>query len=304
MTNDYAPIVLFVYNRLHHTKKTIEALKKNNLATESDLFIFCDGAKQKNDEKVFEVQEFCKSIDGFNSVTVNIREENAGLAKSIIQGVTEIVNQYEKVIVLEDDIVTSPYFLSFMNQALDFYKDDKRVWHISGWNYPIETGDLDGVFFWRVMNCWGWATWTDRWSHFEKNPNRLINSWTKQQKHHFDLDGSGGFWSQVKKNANGKLNTWAIFWYATIYENEGFCLNPALSYVNNIGEDGSGENCVIKGVNTEPTLNILENIQYPSEVQECDLAVKKIKKHYRKTRGSFLVRIYRHIKTKLTKLLR
>ena len=303
MNFDYAPIVLFVYNRLDHTKETLKALKLNRLASKSDLFIFCDGAKKEYDEKVVEVQEYCKSVDGFKSVTVNIRNENAGLAKSIIEGVSKVVQEHKKVIVLEDDIVTSPTFLTFMNQSLDFYQNKDEVWHISGWNYPIENKDLDDVFFWRVMNCWGWATWADRWSYFDKNPNQLINSWSKKQKHHFDLDGSGVFWNQVKKNANGKLNTWAIFWYATIYEHQGYCLNPAKTYVNNIGEDGSGENCVIKKENNKTPLNIFETTSFPTKVQESELAVTKIKEYYRDARGNIFTRAYLHYRTRVLKLL-
>jgi len=79
-----------------------------------------------------------------------------------------LLNEYGKIIVLEDDLLTSPYFLKFMNEALEYYKNEKKVWHISGWNYPINNEGLDDVFFWRTMNCWGWATWADRWQYFEK----------------------------------------------------------------------------------------------------------------------------------------
>jgi len=113
------------------------------------------------------VRKYIHSINGFKKVTVVERDKNMGLADSIIDGVTTVVNQYGKLIVLEDDLVTSPYFLKFMNDALDFYQHEKKVWHISGWNYSITTNDLDDVFLWRLMNCWGWATWADKWQHYE-----------------------------------------------------------------------------------------------------------------------------------------
>jgi hypothetical protein len=164
-----APIILFVYNRPWHTKQTVEALQKNELAKDSELFIYSDAPRDASAEQaVQEVREYIRNIDGFKNITIVERDENWGLAKSIIDGVTKIVNEYGKVIVLEDDHVTSKYFLNYMNDALEFYKDTKEVWHISGWNYPL--GGIFSskkTFLWRVMNCWGWATWADRWQHFE-----------------------------------------------------------------------------------------------------------------------------------------
>jgi len=213
-----APIVLFTYNRLEHTTRTVEALRRNILAEESILYIYSDGFKDNNDkESVLELRKYLKTISGFKSITIIEQDTNKGLAKSIITGVSNIVNKYDKVIVLEDDIVTSAYFLTFMNNALDYYEHTKKVWHISGWNYPIKNKNIGDTFMWRMMNCWGWATWKNRWQHFEKNPKNLIETFSDYDKFKFDLDGVGGFWSQVEKNYNNNMNTWAIFWYATIF---------------------------------------------------------------------------------------
>ncbi|MDD2656654.1 MAG: glycosyltransferase [Patescibacteria group bacterium] len=240
----FSPIVLFVYNRPEHTKKTIEALQKNKLAKDSELFIYSDGPKnEENIKKVNEVRKYINTIEGFKKVKIVEREKNSGLARSIIEGVTEIVNKYGKIIVLEDDIVTAPYFLKFMNDALEFYKDEKKVWHISGWNYPLDIKNNNDVFAWRVMNCWGWATWDDRWKYFEKNTDKLIKSFSKENKKAFDLDGVGGFWQQILDNKNKKIDTWAIFWYATIFKSNGLCINTTKSFVKNVGLDGSGVHC-------------------------------------------------------------
>ena len=159
---NFAPIVLFVYDRPFHTKQTIEALQKNQLASLSELFIYSDDAKNYgSQDNVDEVREYIYKIGGFKKVTIIKREKNWGLANSIIDGVTQIVNKYGKIIVLEDDLVTSKYFLTFMNNALEFYKYEERVWHICGWNYPINFDGLDDVFLSRLMNCWGWGTWKD-----------------------------------------------------------------------------------------------------------------------------------------------
>ncbi len=197
-----SPVVLFVYNRPWHTRKTIEALKENELAKESRLYIYSDAPKTPDEEKnVSEVRGYLRTIEGFRNIEIIEREENQGLARNIITGVSTIINEHKKVIVLEDDIVTSPEFLTFMNRALDYYENNEKVWHISGWNYPITPDGIGDVFFWRVMNCWGWATWEDRWRYFEKDPENLINTFSKNDISRFDLDDSGIFWSQVIENA-------------------------------------------------------------------------------------------------------
>ena len=123
MTKKLAPIVLFVYNRLNHTRQTLEALQKNDLASKSELIIYSDSAKNKNDlDKVAKVREYIKNIDGFKKIIIRKAKKNIGLANSIINGVTKVVNEYGKIIVLEDDLMTSRFFLRFMNEALVAYK--------------------------------------------------------------------------------------------------------------------------------------------------------------------------------------
>ncbi|PMM04232.1 sugar transferase [Vibrio breoganii] len=292
--NEFAPIIIFVYNRLSHTKQTIEALQKNQYAAQSDLFIYSDAPKNVDTEaQVQEVRNYISSVAGFRTIKIVERDINLGLAANIIDGVTEVVNQYGKIIVMEDDIVTSPAYLSFMNQALDLYEHDTKAWHISGWNYPIERDGLGDTFFWRVMNCWGWATWADRWQYFDKNPRRLIETWNKQKRFHFDLDGSGIFWQQVTANASKEIDTWAIFWYASIYENSGLCLNPSHSFVKNIGNDGSGIHCDDSRIHNKSnaTLCNKQELIFPENVIECSLAVKNIKDYNRKSKPLFIIRL-------------
>jgi len=276
-----APIVLFVYNRLWHTKQTVEALQLNELAAESELFIYSDGSKdQVSRENVNAVRKYLKNINGFQKVTLIERETNFGLADNIIDGVTTIIRGHGKAIVLEDDIVTSPYFLRFMNNALSFYKNEKKVWHISGWNYPIETAHLGDVFLWRAISCWGWATWDDRWQYFEKNPHKLIENFSQEEIYTFDLDGINVFWSQVIQNASHQINTWAVFWYATIFQKQGLFLNPSKTFVQNIGLDGSGMHCgYTKDYDSE--LNTKRDIEFVSHIEENEIALNRIKLFYR-----------------------
>ena len=173
-TLDLAPIVLFVYNRPDHTRQTVEALQKNELAIDSELFIYSDAAKNENaEQKVNEVREYIKSIDGFKKITIIEREKNWGLANSIIDGVTKIVNEYGKIIVLEDDLVTSPYFLKFMNGALEIYKDEEKVYSITGYSFSDDISLIDTTYFLSITSSWSWATWEHKWQYFKRDKQAL-----------------------------------------------------------------------------------------------------------------------------------
>ncbi|WP_018403787.1 glycosyltransferase [Marinobacter gelidimuriae] len=295
-----SPVVLFVYNRPQHTRQTVEALLKNDLADQSDLIVFSDAAKNSDAARhVQEVRDYLKTTTGFKSVRIVEREENLGLAKSIIHGVTEVVNQYGKVIVLEDDIVASPSFLTFMNEALDFFQENKKVWHIGGWIYPIDTSGLNDTFLWRVMNCWGWATWSDRWAHFEKDTDKLLSEFSSQDIHRFNLDNADDFWSQVKMNKSGRINTWAIYWYATIFRNDGLCLGPMESLVQNVGFDGSGMHC--GNSNTmQVSISTKSMHEMPSVMAEDVEAVNRIRQFLLKSRPGFARRLAGKIKRLMT----
>ena len=171
-TRNLAPIVMFTYNRLEHTQKTIAALKENIYAEDSELYVFSDGEKNEAvKESVDKVRAFLHQVDGFKMISIIERERNLGLAENIMSGVTDILNKHGKIIVLEDDMVTSKYFLKYMNDALNIYEDNKDVIEISGYMYPISNkDDLPQTWFlYKYADCWGWATWKDRWDLFERD---------------------------------------------------------------------------------------------------------------------------------------
>jgi len=241
-----APIALFTYNRLRHARQTIEALQKNELAEESDLFIFSDGASsEKHIEKVKDVRNYIKTVCGFKSVTIIEREKNLGLANSIIKGVTEVVNKYGKIIVLEDDIVTTSTFLLFMNKSLDLYENNDKVISISGYVYPISYNKQE-VFFIKGADCWSWATWKRGWALFNANGIELYNSIKKENKiKEFNFDNSYNYFRMLKNQIKGKNDSWAIRWYASAFLNDKLTLYPSKSLVTNIGLDDSGTHCGI-----------------------------------------------------------
>lgn len=288
-----SPIILFIYNRPSHTQQTLEALSQNTLAQNSELIIFADGPKEnatkEQIEKIQETRKVAKSKQWCKSVEIRESEKNKGLAKSIIEGVTEIVNKYGTVIVLEDDIVTGKYFLEYMNTALEKYKNEKKVWHITGWRDPVKKADNNLSFFYPNMDCWGWATWSDRWQNFEKNPSKLKETFTPKMIHHMNMDGAEpGNWQQVEDNISGKINTWAIFWLATIYQNDGLCLSPTKSLVKNVGFDNTGVHC---GINKYQTIN--DSIDYKIDNFPTELSINV--KEYNKNRKFVINMRKKHI---------
>ena len=246
MEKNLAPIVLFVYNRLEHVKKTIEALKRNYLAEESELFIFSDGPKGDTDiVKVREVRDYIHQVNGFKQVHVSEREENYGIEKSIVTGVNELISKYGKVIVLEDDLVTDINFLSYMNQGLDKYQDNLKVYSITGYSYLQNEMKNGEPFFLKICSVWSWGTWKDRWQKYDLS----CKGWEKLQvdrhlRKKFNYDNSYPYYSLLKGQFNDcKMNDWDIKWYWTIFKNEGLTLYPPISLVNNVGFDGSGVHC-------------------------------------------------------------
>ncbi|WP_016834374.1 glycosyltransferase family 2 protein [Herbaspirillum lusitanum] len=239
-----APIVLFVYNRPEHTRKAIESLQQNDLAGDSDLFIYSDAAKNElAGPAVQQVREYLKTISGFKSVTVVERSRNWGLARSIIDGASTLSSQFGRVIVLEDDLVTSRHFLRFMNEALTLYADDDRVISIHGYVSPVK-GPLPETFFLRGADCWGWATWQRGWNEFQPDSAQLLAELTRRKlTGTFDYDGAYPHTNMLKMQMTGRVDSWAIRWHASAFLKDKLTLYPGKSLVANIGNDSSGTHC-------------------------------------------------------------
>lgn len=242
--NTKPPIVLFVYERIMHTKETVQALLCNFGVEEHDLIIYSDSPrKTENNEGVETVRDYLKTIEGFKSVSIHLRPYNYGLAKSIIEGVSEVLTRYDQIIILEDDMVTSPFFLKYMNDALNLYADDERVISIHGYVYPVQQ-TLPEAFFLRGADCWGWATWRRGWAHFNPDGRQLLNE-LKSRKlvNEFDFNGTYLFSKMLSQQVKGKNDSWAIRWHASAFLKGKLTLYPGRSLVNNIGIDGSGTHC-------------------------------------------------------------
>lgn len=242
----YAPIVVFGFNRPDALKNTIASLLNNEEAKFSDLFVFVDGpreGKMGEKEKVKEVREYVKSITGFKSLHYTFSEKNKGLADSIIRGVGQVINQYDRVIVLEDDLVLMPNFLNFLNQGLDYYENNQKVMSVCGHSCKVKTPadyPYDAYFFTR-SSSWGWATWKDRWNLVDWE----LNNWDKVVANRKAFVNSEG--SDVFKMLNdwkcGRNHSWAIrFCYAQFIQKK-LSVIPNKSLVDNEGFGGDGTNC-------------------------------------------------------------
>lgn len=242
--NELAPIALFVYRRLQHTRATVESLLQNSESQDSDLFIFCDAAKTADVvDEVAEVRKFVQGVSGFRSITIVERKENLGLSRNIIGGVTEVLSKNGRVIVVEDDLVCSPFFLRYMNDGLDVYADDAAVASIHGYMYPVHR-PLPETFFLRGADCWGWATWTRAWKCFRADGRELLAELERQSLlAEFDLEGAFAFTQMLRDQIAGINDSWAIRWHASAFLAGMYTLYPGKSLVQNIGNDASGTHC-------------------------------------------------------------
>jgi hypothetical protein len=236
-----APIALFVYNRPDHTKRTLDALCKNELADKSEIFIFSDGPKEESDiEKISSVRGLIESLKTFKKINLIKRSENIGLAKSVVQGVNQVLDYYEEIIVLEDDIITSPYFLFNVNTALEKYRDEEIISAISGYTFPhnVKLPDLFCLFFPAV---WGWATWKRCWEFFEENGQKLIDSLKEKNLcNKLNHNNSYPYTIMLEDEVKGIVDSWGIKWYASCVLYEKFTLMFDESLTKNIGHDNSG----------------------------------------------------------------
>lgn len=239
-------MVLFVFNRPEHTRRTVEALGANSNAGSTPLVVYSDAARDARDESdVAAVRAYIHTIRGFRDVRIVEQARNLGLAGSVISGVTDVMGRYGCAIVLEDDMETASCFLDYMNDALRKYRDEERVYCIHGYSFPA---DLSGVgtdtFFLRGAECWGWATWKRAWDRFCPDAAWLHRQLRKQGlAGEFDYGGNYAYMRMLERQSRGQIDSWAIRWRASAFVNNGLTLWPKVSLVRNFGMDGSGVHC-------------------------------------------------------------
>jgi hypothetical protein len=296
-----SPIVLFVYNRPWHTRKTVEALQKNELAKDSLLYIFSDGPKKEEDiSKIKEIRDYIKTIKGFKEVKIFESGKNKGLANSVISGVTKIINKHGEVIVLEDDLITSPIFLVYMNKLLNKYKEEKKIYSITGYNFPEKVMRIPkdyrfDVYFNPRAASWSWATWKDRWEKVDWEVKDFENFKKKKDlQKKFNIGGED-MSQMLIHQMEGKIDSWAIRWCYHHFKNKAFCVYPIKSYIDNIGLDGSGIHC---GVNYEyQNVNLSDKLdpEIPPWIELNEEVMNNFRKVFHK---NFARKIFCRIKKK------
>lgn len=242
-----APIVFFVYNRPFHTEKTLDALSKNEYANDTKLIVYADGVRSnataEEIQRIKDVRAVLNKKNWCGEQKVVERPCNLGLAENIIGGVKEVLCNHDRVIVLEDDIETSPGFLRYMNDALEFYRNEPRVMHVSGYMFPVK-GKLPPTFFYNTASCWGWGTWRDRWEAAEWDAKVLCEQVEESGRiADFNIGNTYPFFDHLRKNSTGEMRTWGVRWYANIFLRGGLALHPFPSLTQNIGMDGLGTHC-------------------------------------------------------------
>ncbi|MCF7820264.1 MAG: glycosyltransferase [Candidatus Pacebacteria bacterium] len=310
-----SPIVLFTYNRAGHTKQTVEALKQNKLADISILYIFSDGAKNDEDiDKVNKVREYINTINGFKKVIVIERQKNKGLANSIISGVTEIIKKHGKVIVLEDDLITSNTFLCYMNNLLHEYKNEDKIYSITAYNHSKKLMEIPKNYNYDIYFCpracsWSWGTWKDRWKHVDWNIQNY-NEFLKNKKLQRQFNKGGNDMSNMLiSQMNNRIDSWAIRWCYHHFINRAYCVYPIKSYINNIGHDGSGIHCRSQNKFKNINLNNNASLKIPKTIQPNNKINKRFKKVYNKNyKKEFIIKLlkllnlynfYKKLKNKL-----
>lgn len=295
----YAPILLLAYNRPRHLARTVESLLANSLAADSELFVYSDAPKETSDvNAVDDVRQYVRSITGFKKLTIIERRENWGLARNVIDGVSTLVERFGRVIVVEDDLVVAPYFLQFMNDALEIYKDEPRVGHIQACDF---TGDasLPDTFLIKFTGSWGWATWKRAWTHFNPDGRRLLAELRRRGLcRTFDFGGKYPFTRMLRRQIEGRNDSWAIRWNASLFLDDILSLNVGRSLVQNKGFDGTGTNCGGGGLYDSTLWMQPLKVEKISPIEEDKAARATLAKYYGRT-NSFWAKAIRRIKRTL-----
>lgn len=301
----FAPVVLFIYNRPTHTEVTLKYLSLNTIAREIDIYIFCDGPKNEDDKimvnKTREAALKYKSNNKFRSVSLYYSDNNKGLANSVISGVTQLLNKNNKIIVMEDDLISSRDFLEFMNEALEFYKDNNSIWSISGYNLPIEIPKEYNKDIYLAFrgSSWGWGTWKDRWETVDWD----MTTYSKF-KYNFFLrmkfsKGGRDLPNMLDLQMQKKIDSWAIRWCYTQFQKKMFSIYPVQSRIQNIGLDGSGTHSANTNRFNSKINDNFSNVKFEN-IELNKNIVKKFRNYYLGFRGAFIL----NIKTIIKKIFR
>lgn len=298
LAENLAPVVLFVYNRAEHTQRCLESLKANELAASTRLYIYCDGPKeqasQAERDRITAVREIVRKEQWCGEVIIETQETNRGLRSSVIAGVTAVVNQYGKVIVIEDDLVLSRYFLSYMNQALSRYESASEVAQVSAYAFPANTASLDtDAYFMPLSTTWGWGTWARVWNAVDFNTTDFTLLSDPQQKRAFNLDNAYDYYNMLMDQTGERvpISSWGILFWWHVFKNRSLVLYPKHTMVSNTGFDGSGTHGSRQSAKPADGFSFDNKVTvFPSTIKENAKLFALTKTHLRHA-GSFTQKI-------------
>ena len=271
---DYAPIVIFGFDRPLHLKNMIESLSLNEECKESDAYIFIDGPTENIDKESYaKVLEVTRQKLPFKNSFISIRKKNLQCKNNIIQGITEVIQEKGRAIIMEDDLIVSKHFLHYMNEALEKYKDNKNIWHVNGYSFPQLLGGEKKTSISKLVQPWGWGTWKENWNIFINEENEyykknIISTLSKEKRKEYNFYNLASYWEEsLKLDEENKNSIWDAYWYQAVFLNNGKTLFPQVSHVQNFGFDGSGLHC---GINKEfdTRLNTKKTIKFPKNENE------------------------------------
>lgn len=292
-----APIAIFAYRRPLHTARLIESLLRNDAASRSPVFVFCDGARTPDaNEAVAATRRIVREKLGSRCEMIE-RDSNWGLAASIIAGVTELTGRFGRVIVLEDDLVLHPGCIDFLNAALGQYADDAAVWHVNAYRYPIPAAPAPR--FSRLPSSWGWATWERAWAGFERDAGKLERDIRDAGLvARMDFDGQFPYYAMLRDQVRGHVDSWAIRWYASLLMHGGLSIYPNASQVLNEGMDGSGVHCDTTSAYSVELGPASQD--WPTEVLEDEETYLQMRAYFRSVKGTVARRVARRLRAILT----
>jgi hypothetical protein len=280
-----APIAIFTYNRLVFLKILIRTLQKNVISKKSIVYIFSDHWKDLNQKsEVLEVRNYISKICGFKKIIIIYRKKNYGLSKNIISGINFVLKKNKKIIVLEDDLMLSKYFLNFMNDGLNIYNKENKVASIHGWSYPyFFKKNLPNYFFIKGADCWGWATWKRAWKKINLDGKNIYSAIKARKiEDSFNFNNSYDYLSMLKDQIKKKNNSWAIRWYGSMFLENMYTLYPKISFVKNIGTNyGIHSNYDYLNLGNTIIANKYKKIS-KIKIEESNIARKEIEIFFKK----------------------
>lgn len=276
------PILLFAFNRPGHLRRALDSLRQNESADHAELIIFINGPRNDRDAPLVDaVQHLAEKQRWCRRLKIIRRESNMGCAKSIVEGVTSVCRDSQRVIVVEDDLVLSPWFLRFMQNALERYSDTDNIMHISGYMLPLDLPRPQEARLLPLISPWGWATWWRSWKHFDPLAEGYdVLRQDEKLRKAFDLGGYHRHFQLLELQMRGATDSWAIRWYLTVFMREGLGVFPGASLVTNAGFDGSGRHCSDDSTRPEDRMAEVEPRDFPSATKVDEEAFSRLQSYF------------------------